>query len=418
MLNNCDMTDNENLNNKRIMFGQSERDYSVDLMRSISCLLVVVTHACSFLCQRIPYDDAVGVTGEWLSLATLKCISVSATNLFLMISGIFFLSPERQVSISKIWSKNILKLAIAFVLWCMIYAAVRITYINGGEFEGGLFWQETLLYEFHLWYIPMMLGIYVIVPIMREITARAQRKIYIYIIWLMIGAMTLNTINTLCTQFPGTTSENVIRVINDTPTALICQYPFYCILGYFLYTYRPKLKMRLFLYVLGIIGVLSLTWVTTFFYVETGDPNPYLIQGKFEIYVLAKNTALFVLVLSVFSKVRWKKVAKVIISKVSGATLFIYLSHLLCLNAFIHEEWLLDSGYNLFWIACIYILITYVEAFLFSLIFLQLIPWTYMRNIVLDTIWPNRRIWNGGRKKKQKDKNKDKDKETNALRLR
>ena len=391
------MTENETLNNKKVMFGRGERDYSVDLMRSISCFLVVAIHTCSFISARIPYDAAVGVTGEWLSLATLKCVSVSATNLFLMISGIFFLSPERHVSISKIWSKNILKLAVAYILWCMIYAAVRITYINGGEFEWGLFWQETLNKEFHLWYIPMMLGIYVIVPIMREITARAERKIYIYIIWLMIGAMTLNTIKTLCAQFPGTTSDNIIYIINDTPTPLICQYPFYCILGYFLYTYRPKLKMRLFLYALGILGVLSLTWVTTFFYVETGQPDPYFIQGKFEIYVLAKNTALFVFVLTLFSKVRWGKVAKKIISKVSGATLFIYLSHLLCLNAFMHEEWLLNSGYNLFWIACLYIIVIYTATFLFSLIFLQLIPWTYMRNIVLDALWPNRRIWKGGK---------------------
>ena len=395
------MTETENLNNKKVMFGRGERDYSVDLMRSISCMLVVAIHTCSFLAQKIPYDAAVGVTTEWLSLTTLKCVAVSATNLFLMISGIFFLSPERNVSISKIWSKNILKLATAYVLWCMIYAAVRITYVNGGEFEWSLFWQESLNKEFHLWYIPMMLGIYVVVPIMREITARAPRKIYIYIIWLMIGAMTLNTVKTLSSQFPGPMTDHIIYIINDTPTPLICQYPFYCILGYFLYTYRPKLKMRLFLYALGILGVLALVWVSTYFYVEKGEPDPYYIQGKFEIYILAKNTALFVFVLTLFSKVKWGKVAKKIISKVSAATLFIYLSHLLCLNMFLKEGWLLDSGYSYFTVAWIWIGVTYVAAFLFSFLFLQLIPWTRMRNVVLDAVWPNRKIWNGGRKKKK-----------------
>ena len=390
------MTDGNTLNNKRVMFS-GERDYSVDLMRSISCLLVVIIHTCSFVSQKIPYDATIGVTGDWLSLTILKCVAVSATNLFLMISGIFFLSPERYVSISKIWSKNILKLAAAYVLWCMIYAAVRITYLDGGEFEWGLFWQETLNKEFHLWYIPMMLGIYVVVPIMREITARAPRKIYIYIIWLMIGAMTLNTVKTLCSQFPSTATDNIIYIINDTPTMLICQYPFYCILGYYLYTYRPKPKMRLFLYVLGIFGVLSLVCVSTYFYVKTGEPDPYIIQGKFEIYVLAKNTALFVLVLTLFSKVKMGNVVKKIVSKVSAATLFIYLSHVLLLNAFMHEEWLFDTGMSFFGIACIYIAIAYVAAFLFSYLFLQLIPWTYLRNNVLDALWPNRRIWNGGR---------------------
>ena len=84
------------------MFNKGERDYSVDMMRSISCLVVVVTHVCASFLSYYPYDMSIGVTSGWLSLSTMKCISVSATNLFVMISGIFFLSPERDVSISKI----------------------------------------------------------------------------------------------------------------------------------------------------------------------------------------------------------------------------------------------------------------------------------------------------------------------------
>ena len=140
-----------------------------------------------------------------------------------------------------------------------------------------------------------------------------------------------------------------------------------------------------------------MTWVTTFFYVEQGIADPYQVQGKFEIYILAKNTAIFVFILSVFSNVRMGKGFKKVLSKVSAATLFIYLIHMLYLNAFIHEDWLLDSGLNYFTIACIYTAVIYVSAFILSFLFLQLIPWVRMRNAVLDAVWPDRKIWNGGK---------------------
>ena len=393
------MTEAETLNNKKVMFGKGERDYSVDLVRSFSCLMVVAIHASGLMMARIPYDAAAGVSGDWLHLALMRCTTVAATNIFLMISGIFFLSPERNVSISKVWSKNILKLATAYVLWCMIYSYVRITYLWGQEFDWSQFWQETVNRENHLWYIPMMLGIYVMVPLMRVFTAHAERKHYIYLIWLMIGAMALNSVKTFSTQYPYGGSENVIHIINDTPAPLICQFPFYCILGYYLYTYRPKTGTRILLYILGIAGILMMTWITTFFYVEKGIADPYQVQGKFELYVLAKNTAIFVFILSVFSKVRMGKGFKKVLSKVSAATLFIYLVHMMYLNVFLHEEWLLDSGLSYFKIALIYTGVIYFSAFIISFMFLQLIPWTRMRNVVLDAVWPNRRIWNGGRKK-------------------
>lgn len=389
----------ERLMEKRVMFNMGERDYSVDMMRSISCFMVVATHVCASFLSYYPYDVSIGVTSGWLSLTTMKCISVSATNLFVMISGIFFLSPERDVSISKIWSKNILKLAVAYIVWCMFYAYLRICYTNGGEFEWSLFLRETLNREFHLWYIPMMIGIYVIVPLLRLFTLNAQRKHYLYMIVLMIGAMTLNTLKTFNMQYPYDISDSINTVIDYTPTALICQYPFYCVLGYYLYTYMPVLKTRLFLYILGITGILFTIWLTAFLYIETGSPNPNEVHEKFLIGIFAKNTAIFVFVLTVFSKIKMGNVFKLILSKISAATLFIYLSHVAFLRVFLQEEFLFGTGLGWFKIACIYTIVIYIIGFILSLLLLQLIPWTRMRNVVLDLVWPNRKIWNGGRKR-------------------
>lgn len=388
--------------NKKTMFGNGERDYSVDLMRSISCLMVVAGHMSGFLISWCMRSDTIAITDQWLGVTTIRCLAVSATNLFLMISGIFFLSPERNVSISKIWSKNILKLAMAYVVWSMIYALLRIFYTNPQPFSVETFIHETITQEFHLWYIPMMLGIYVLVPIMRLFTINAERKHYIYVIWLMVAAITLNTVKTFngIFDFPFATSVNTI--IDYTPTALICQYPFYCILGYYLYTYKPKFKTRIVIYGLGVLGVVFLVFSSIVAYCKTGDPCSNDLLDKFTIGVLAKNTALFVFIITFFSSVNFSSKCKKILSKISAATLFIYLSHVVLMYVFFHEGWLIGEGNNLVITCCIYTITIYCAGFVFSYIFLQSIPWTKWRNVVLDAVWPNRKIWNGGRKKVKK----------------
>lgn len=391
---NCYIQDNR----KKVMFGIGERDYSVDVMRCISCLMVVTTHTCANIMATFSSELPIDIEGQWLAFAALKCITVSATNLFVMISGIFFLSPERNVSISKIWSKNILKLSVAYILWCAIYALLRIYYLTPRQLSWNIFFEEFMNREGHLWYIPMMLSIYVLVPLLRVFSCNAERKHYLYLIGLLVGAIMLNTINVFGNLYEYNGSDVVSVIIGNTPTGTICQYTFYCILGYFLYSYMPKLKTRICIYILGILGLLFMIWMTTFFYIEKGATDSLLIQDKFIIGTLAKNTALFIAVIAVFSKIEMSKCFKKVLSKLSSATLFIYLSHMVLLDVFMQTHWLMDSIGDKFLVGCIYIAVIYISGFLFSLIFLQMIPWTKMRNTILDIVWPNRRIWNGGRK--------------------
>ena len=390
------------IENRRVMFGSGERDYAVDTMRCISCLLVVTVHNANAVLNRMPLDDAGMVPDLWMTAAMFKSVSAAATNLFLMISGIFFLSPERNVTPTKLWSKNILKLAAAYVLWSIIYGLLRIYYLNPRPFSAQLLFDECLVQEVHLWYIPMMLGIYILVPILRLVTERAEKKHYHYLIGIMAGAMTLNMAVYYFGYIEHPAGAAITTIISFTPVSMISQFPFYCILGYYFYTYPPKLKSRIIIYVLGIIGVLGSFYVSYYVFKNTGISNPNDFYQKFNIGIFLKNNALFVAVITLFSRVRFKKVARVIISKLSAATLFIYLYHFVPFLSFLKEEWLFVDGLPTVKSLVVYIAIIYVGGFLISLFFLQLIPWVRMRNAVLDLVWPNRRIWNGGRKKSKK----------------
>lgn len=304
--------------NRITMFKKGTRDYSVDIMRCISCFMVVSGHV------------SVNMMGfSWESMNLLRCLSVSATNLFLMISGIFFLSPEREIKISKIWSKNILKLATAYVVWSVIYALLRLLYLSSQPITIHAFLKEFAIEEYHLWYIPMMLGIYILVPLMRVFTSNAKRIHYVYLCGLMIGAMTINSFVAFNGYYYLPHCDYICSLLEKVPYKDICQYPFYCILGYYIYTYRPKKRTRIIIYICGILGWLATSYMSSFVHAEADILVAYDLQDKFNIGILAKNTALFVLIINGFSNISIPHRVEIFLSKLSAATLFKSCFHIL-----------------------------------------------------------------------------------------
>lgn len=390
---------------KKNMFAGG-RDYSIDIMRCLSCFFVVAGHSAQFMIWTV-YGDMGLVAGSytWLMVTIMRATCVCATNMFLMISGIFFLTPERNVTAKKVWSKNILKMTVAYILWSVLYGLFRVYYINPQPLTLKSFIDNSLE-EGHLWYIPMMIGIYVLVPLMRVFTKYAKQEQYKYLIGIFAAASILQSVIVYMNNFPFqefSYAGYISSVLNRTPVVLLCQYPMYCIVGYYLYTYRPKLKTRVCTYLFGLMGIAFLVVSNYLYYRNGGIGEMPEIYGKFVIGSFLKDIALFIFVITVFSNKRIEGVAKVIISKLSAATLFIYLCHWGILAVFFRNQFLLETGWNLVVIAIIFAVLAYVIGFIFSLIFLQSIPWTRMRNVVLDAVWPNRTIWTGGRKKRKND---------------
>ena len=309
----------------RSMFKRGERDYSVDILRCFSCFMVILGHAPYFF----DYSNTIEAGSlTWAIVIAMRCFFTSGTTMFVMVSGIFFLSPERHMSAKKIWSKNVLKLSLAYIVWSLLYALFRMLYTDPKPISLFALMEETLIEEDHLWYIPMIIGIYVMVPILRIITENAKIKHYKYMIGLMIAAFTLNTIYSINEYgvFPYGGGE-INAIILKTPMNDICQYFWYAIFGYYLYTYRPSPKIRKLIYVLGVISFATSFLLNVFLYLKAGNFESGSIIHKFTITTFGKNTAIFLFIISFFSDIKLSDRTKKIISKISASTLFIYLAH-------------------------------------------------------------------------------------------
>ena len=349
------------------MFAGGGRDWSVDVLRCVSCFMVCGLHAFIFS-QRYGIPTSIGPS-EWTDYFVYRMIFGSPTVLFVMVSGIFFLSPDRNVTASKIWKKNVIKMTGAYMFWSFVYAINRLHMMdNVPEITPLYLFQRWLIEPYHLWYIPMIIGLYILAPVLRPITASGDGKLFRYIVLIFMGALVLSTIY----NWPQLTygEEYINPIIAKTPMAAICQYPFWMIYGWIAYTYRPVKGFRYLIYTLGIAATIAGIYLNLYNWAHAGDLDVVSTTQKFSILVFFKNTALFYFIVTVFRDHQFSEIGKKFLRKLSDSTLIIYLVHMLFIYNMYEHNFLYES-YNISpWIgAWIYAFIAYFGGFLFARIF-------------------------------------------------
>lgn len=102
------------------------------------------------------------------------------TPFFIMLSGMFLLDPARDEPTAVFLKRRIGKVLKPFAFWALIYLIYRYR----GDLSSGLPlpWREigrTLLFGdpyYHLWFIPMIIGLYLLTPIFQKWMKLATRQ--------------------------------------------------------------------------------------------------------------------------------------------------------------------------------------------------------------------------------------------------
>ena len=139
----------------------------IDLVRAIAILTVLYIHATDGI-YIISSDAILNYTlfSRIFNFASLF-IGRIGVPFFLMITGYLLLDRSYDDErVRKFWQKNCKGLIIVTVLWAVIYAislqviAVKYGSVNFGE-AGTLFFS-------HMWYMPMIIGMYLSMPFVSE----------------------------------------------------------------------------------------------------------------------------------------------------------------------------------------------------------------------------------------------------------
>lgn len=297
-------------------------DISIDILRIFCCFNVILLHASAHI-----YYVYSAKSAEWIFANACNAFTRFSVPVFVMISGAMFLSPKRAFSIAGFWKKHVLRLFIIYLVWCAIYGTFTYLRLND-VFNPKAFVKAFLENYYHLWYLPMLLGIYALVPILRKMVMVFQKADYRYFLLLFF-------VFQIClTTFLNLSSHKILNnYLDDFTLPMVCSYVGYFILGHYLYSEKTFTKLqKVLIYISWPVCYLANVALSTFYAWRHGEPNESIIDS-YGIFTFFVCIAIFVLFTKQFKTLSPEGKRAKIIMGISKSTLGIYLCHLLIMDS-------------------------------------------------------------------------------------
>jgi surface polysaccharide O-acyltransferase-like enzyme len=162
----------------------------IDLLKAIAAFAVIILH----VTVSLLYDFAN--QQNWQAANFYNSLVRFSVPVFVMISGVLLLNKNEELT--TFLRKRFSRLLFPFIFWSVIYLFIKINY--------DLPLKEIISYsikvlksgtEFHLWYIYMLIGLYLFIPILSKWTVNATKKemIYFLSIWLVLYFFAISSAN-------------------------------------------------------------------------------------------------------------------------------------------------------------------------------------------------------------------------------
>lgn len=318
-----------------------ERIAYLDVIRIVACVMVILMHS--------PMPDC-GAPG--FVLTGISFVTAPSIGLFFMVSGALLLPTS--LTMKEFYKKRLSKVVFPTLIWTFIYLLVKI--INGSITIDQL--PSIMLStpfsvqgDGILWFMYVLVGLYLITPIISPWLEKASKKEIELILGLWIVSLLYPILS------------NVVSV-NESNTGILYYfsgYAGYYILGYYLNHYKPRVGIitSLLMILIPIIACgLSIRLYQ--------DLDFYRYFWYLSIFVISMASGWFCLM----SKINVKGVK--LLAVASSLSFGIYLSHILVMRSFI---WKCCSYLNYEWL--FQIIFTVILTFALSLVlafFLSMIP--------------------------------------------
>lgn len=263
----------------------------MDYLRILATLSVVILHVS---CQN--YDIADLGSFEWKVFVAFDSISRWGVPVFVMLSGALLLTKD--IPIRKLYSKYIPRLAVSFFVWSALYASVYSVVKLVLEAEPLSFRYiavHSVTGLLHLWFIPMLIGLYMCIPIFRHLI-RSEACTKYYLSLSFIFAFLIPQVYKIANDFIGGSIAELIGVFNDLSSemdmSVVLGYAFYFVLGYLLWKTDISKKQRSIVYILGIAGFLSTVLLSVSGSLKNDTPVDY--YGNFTVNVFLEAVSVFI----------------------------------------------------------------------------------------------------------------------------
>lgn len=294
-----------------------------DLLRVAAMLAVIVLHVSAGWLESLP----VG-TADWHALNIWNGLSRWCVPVFVMCSGMFLLDPKKGISWPALFFRYILRMVTALLFWGVAY--VLLHRLSSGPLH--LEYLPQALYavvlgntETHLWFLTMMIGLYLLTPVLRAFVRGAKQSDFH---WFFLVYFFFMTVLPLLLRLRGSQTAALYAqrlYLDFTLAAPPLAYVGYFVAGYYFKTYTLNRLAEGLIYLLGIAGAAATVMGTTVLSRQAGGLDVTL-YSYLTPNVLAMSAAIFVLFRYVLG-VSDERSRKQRLGGMAEAGFGVYLSH-------------------------------------------------------------------------------------------
>ena len=307
-----------------------QRKLSFDMIRIIAIAMVVMIHVSAYVATYFKEtDNATFVIGN-----IFNALGRAGTPMFMMLTGALLLDEKREKPARVFYRKNLLSICLLLLFWLLFYAAWRavlIPLIQGTPIDMPLFRDYLLKLKGrwpHLWYLFMLIGAYIVLPLLRLFVKKENKD-------FILGLIVLSVIVQFGVQTAGVFTRGMKFTIGDFVAKFHMEYVTgyvpYLLIGWYLTAFPPKGKMRILLIAAGMAALACIVLSVHFLINNIPDIRDYMVEMN-TLPAMVYGVGMFTLISTCCGE---KETKSGITKMLSQQSFGIYITHVFVLDILI-----------------------------------------------------------------------------------
>lgn len=309
----------------------SKRAISYDVIRIIALLMIVMVHVSAYMVIFFPDTAKL----EWTVGNLFNGLARAGVPMFLLLSGALLLREDKPFNTKKFYRKSLLTMALLTVGWLLTYGvfyAVILPACEGKPILFSSFIDFILRFKGseypHLWYMLMVVGMYLGIPILRLFVKRENKK---YIVGIIIAAVIVQFAATTLNLLTLNSDISVTGFLGKLHLEPLTGFLGLLLIGWYLNEYTLKKRTRILLYIAGIASLIGST-VAVHFAINSVPSIRDFVYSELSLPALIYGVALFVFIQTLLKN---KTAKRSLPATLADSTFGIYLFHVIPLEVFV-----------------------------------------------------------------------------------
>jgi len=298
----------------------------IENIRLIAIVAVICIHVCAYAIST-EIDQQGNVNTNWWIANLYESFCRFCVPVFVMVSGALLL--PQKINLSAFLKKRMRRILLPFAFWEIIYLVYNLLLkirdekdIINHHWASWLYIQIAQCPAPHLWYVYMIIGIYLFIPILQPWVQAASNKAILYFLGIWLIALGLQQIHFLQANVPLD-----LRYFSG--------YAGYLILGYYIF---ERLQINAWVKITALI-LLFAGFVTTVLGTYILTKARHIFAGDFYNYLTVNVFSLTIGLVILVKEFRFTD-TNLIVTKLRNAiskfSYGIYLSHPLIIVVIAH----------------------------------------------------------------------------------